>query len=162
MSGELATRPVRLPEDEELLLTVYASTREPELRYLGWPEAEATAFVRSQFDAQTRHYTGFYPGAEHSVVLVDGEPAGRMMVDRSERAAHIVDITLLPRFRRAGVGRRLVQQLLDEACFHGLPVTCHVAAGNEAWMFWQRLGFVAVDVSGASVAMERRCETSAN
>ena len=35
MPGEVSTRPERLPDDGDLLLSVYASTRRPELTGLG-------------------------------------------------------------------------------------------------------------------------------
>jgi GNAT superfamily N-acetyltransferase len=119
------------------------------------------AFVRMQFDAQSRHYEASYPSAEHSVVLVNGEPAGHIVVDRSGAEILVVDIALLPRSRNAGVGSALVAGLLDEADASGLPVRCHVWQGNDgARRFWERHGLVAQGVEGAHVAMVRACEIS--
>jgi hypothetical protein len=53
MHGDVSTRPERLPDDGDFLLSVYASTR-PELTGLGWPENQQDAFIRMQFDAQTQ------------------------------------------------------------------------------------------------------------
>jgi hypothetical protein len=74
MHGEVSTRPERLPDDGDFLLSVYASTR-PELTGLGWPGHHHDAFIRMQFDAQTRHYRDSFPDAAYSVICVDGEPA---------------------------------------------------------------------------------------
>src|SRR5271170_4190189 len=84
MKGVVTTRPVRLPDDAEFLLAVYHSTRQAELELVAWSEADKNAFVRSQFEAQSRHYREYSPNAENSVVLVDGQPAGRLIVERSE------------------------------------------------------------------------------
>jgi GNAT superfamily N-acetyltransferase len=144
-----------------VLLAVYASTRALELSALGWPGPEAKAFARMQFGAQLRHYGSVYPNADHYVVSVGGAPAGRLIVDRSVREVLIIDIALLPQFRRAGVGRELIERVIDEAATNHLPVRCHVVSGNQdALRFWQRLGFVAGGRDGAHISLERACETS--
>jgi ribosomal protein S18 acetylase RimI-like enzyme len=160
MAPDVALRPADLPADDEFLISVYASTRMPELSGLGWPEAQLDAFIRMQFDAQTRHYGAAFPGATHSVIAVGGAPAGRLIVDRADAELRIVDISLLPQFRRAGVGTALVRELLEEADARGLPLRCHVAVGNDALAFWERFGLRARDHDDAYVAMERPCATS--
>jgi ribosomal protein S18 acetylase RimI-like enzyme len=113
-----------------------------------------------QFEAQTRHYAAVFQAAEHSLITVGGESAGRLIVDRSDREIRIVDLALLPRFRRGGVGSGLVRGLFKEADVSGLPVRCHVEQSNDAMRFWERLGLVACGLDGAHVAMERVCATS--
>jgi GNAT superfamily N-acetyltransferase len=157
VNGEVTTRPVDGAADYQLLLSVYRSTRQPELELLGWAEPEVAAFVNFQFEAQSRHYAAYYPRAEHSVVLVDGHASGRLVVEPSEAAVLIVDIALLPSFRRAGVGKAVVGRLIEEADGRRLPVTCHVEAGNPAVLFWRRLGFVPTGGEGAYLALERPC-----
>ena len=160
MTGVVTTRPVRVPEDGDFLLAVYRSTREAELLQFGWSAADLDGFVGFQFQAQWRHYQEYFPRAEHSVALVDGVPAGRLIVDWSESAVHIVDIALLPVFRGDGVGRELVNGVLDDAERRGVPVTCNVEVGNEARFFWEKLGFVACSSGGAYTAFERPCGIS--
>jgi GNAT superfamily N-acetyltransferase len=160
MRGEVGTRDVRLPDDGDFLLAVYASTREPEVRLMGLSPVEADGFIRMQFEARARHYDGLHPHAVHSIISVGGEPAGRLTVDRSGDEIRIVDIALLPAFRRAGVGGTLVRRLFDEADASALPVRCHVVQGNDARLFWEHLGLLERGVDGAHVAMERACETS--
>ena len=43
MHGEVSTRPERLPDDGDFLLSLYASTRQPELAGLGWSCRRRTA-----------------------------------------------------------------------------------------------------------------------
>jgi GNAT superfamily N-acetyltransferase len=155
MPGEVSTRPERLPDDGDFLLSVYASTRRPELTGLGWSAKQQDAFIRMQFDAQTRHFREFFPDATYSVICVDGERAGRLIVNRADDQIRIVDIALLPKFRRIGVGGRLVRRLLDQADAGHLPVRCHVLHGSAARRFWEHAGFVAQGQDGVYVAMER-------
>ena len=122
---------------------------------LGWPEKEQDAFIRMQFDAQTRHYRESFPNATYSLIRVDGEPAGRLIVNRADNAIVIVDITLAPKFRRIGIGGGLVRRLLDEADADRLRVRCHVLKNSDARRFWERAGFVAQADDGMYAAMER-------
>ena len=96
MPGDVTTRAVSLPEEGEFLFSVYDAFRRPELSMLGWSESELSAFICMQFDAQTLHFTRVFPGADNLLVLVDDEPAGRLLVDRSDTQICIVDIALSP------------------------------------------------------------------
>jgi GNAT superfamily N-acetyltransferase len=158
MPGEVAMRSLT-PADCEFVLSVYASTRADELAALRWSPEQLDAFITMQFDAQSRGYAASFPNAESSIVTVGGVPAGRLIVDRNAADIRIVEISLLPEFRRAGVGTALVAPLLEEADGAGLPLRCHVAEGNPARVFWERFGFVAGGSDGAYVAMERPCST---
>ena len=107
MTSAVSTRPVAHPEDGAFLLAVFDTTRRSEFSMLGWPDAQMDAFIAMQFDAQSRHYAMVFPDAAHLVVLVGGEPARRLIVDRPGGEIRIVDIALLPRHRRVGVGGAL-------------------------------------------------------
>lgn len=155
MHGEVSVRPERRPDDGAFLLSLYASTRRSELARLGWSEKEEDAFICMQFAAQTRHYRESFPDAAYSVVCVDGERAGRLIVNRTDNEIVIVDITLTPKFRRMGVGRGLVRRLLDEADARRVRIRCHVLQHSNARRFWERAGFVAQGGDGVYVAMER-------
>lgn len=156
---KVSTRLSCIPDDSDFLLLLYASTRRAELARLGWSEAAQDTFIHTQFDAQTRYYRESFPNAGHYVICVDGERAGRLVVNRSETEMVIVDITLLPAFRRRGVGSGLVGALLDEADAEGLRVSLHVLQGSDACRFWERAGFVVRSGNGAYLAMERACAT---
>ncbi len=154
MHGDVSARPERLPDDGDFLLSVYASTR-PELTGLGWSGKQQDAFIRMQFDAQTRHYRESFPDATYSVICVDGERAGRLIVNHADDQILIVDIALLPEFRRIGIGGGLVRRLLDQADAGHLPVRCHVLHDSTARRFWERAGFSALGRDGVYLAMER-------
>ena len=62
-----------------------------------------------QFDAQHAHYQEHYAGAAFDVILVDGQPAGRLYVAREADEIRIVDIALLPEFCNRGIGTTLLR-----------------------------------------------------
>jgi len=136
------------PADDEFLYRVYASTRREELAITGWTEAEKEAFLRMQSHAQRQSYLTQCPQAQYSIVLRDGEPAGRMIIDRSGPTLLLMDIALLPEYRNLGIGTQLIRDLLDEADRLGQPVRLHVEAFNPAQALYQRLGFVHTGAAG--------------
>lgn len=142
--------------DTEFLIAVYASTREDELAAVPWDDAQKDAFVRMQFAAQDRHWREHKPGAQFDVVLVDGEPAGRLYVDRLPGEIRIVDIALLGAHRGRGIGARLLGDVLEEGRRAELPVTIHVEQFNRARALYERLGFRQIDTTGVHHLLEYR------
>ena len=125
------------PEDETFLLDVYASTRLDELEGTGWDDNQKLAFIKMQFLVRERTY----PQVDSKIIVLNGHPVGRLMVDRNEDAILLRDIALLAPYRNAGVGSRLVQELLQEADAAGKPVHLHVLAMSPAVRLYERLGF---------------------
>src|SRR5947207_14288579 len=103
------------PADDAFLARVYASSRADELAVTGWSEEQKAEFCRRQFDAQTAYYSVNYPGASFQVIERDGMPIGRLYAARWEKEIRIVDITVLPEFRGAGIGTQLLHELQEEA-----------------------------------------------
>jgi len=152
----LAFRPIT-PEDADLLLRVYRSTREAELAMIvDWTDEMKDAFIRQQFSAQHTWYQEHYVGAEFQVILVDGEPAGRLYVHRRPKEIRLVDIAFLPEFRGGGLGSSIVRDLLAEGEAAGKPVTIHVEIYNPAMRLYERLGFRPVEERGPYRLMEWR------
>lgn len=149
----IALRPVR-PEDRDFLFSVYASTRADEMAIVPWSDGQKAAFLAQQFHAQTAYWDEQYPHAERSVVTIDGAPAGRLYVERWPNEIRLVDIALLPEFRRHGAGTDLLKRLFAEATEKTLPVTIHVEIFNPARELYERLGFVSKGERGLYVLME--------
>src|ERR1700754_2284345 len=96
------------PDDERFLFELYASTRSEEVAAWGWNDAQREAFLKMQFNAQQQHYRFQYRGADHRIILADGERAGRLYVWRDEAQTLLVDIALLPVYRGAGIGTEVI------------------------------------------------------
>jgi ribosomal protein S18 acetylase RimI-like enzyme len=140
--------------DEPFLLRVYGSTRAAELALAGWPVEQRVAFVRSQYEAQRTHYEREFPAADRSIVLVAGEPVGRLVVDRRPDEVRVVDVSLLPEYRGRGVGTALLEELVAEASGTGRPLRLHVRPDNPARRLYLRLGLRVVGHEGDRELME--------
>jgi ribosomal protein S18 acetylase RimI-like enzyme len=120
-----------------------------------WDEATKRAFVEHQFEAQDAHYRGNYRETSYDVILVGGEPAGRLYVARWADELRIVDITLLPAYRGRGAGTALLRRLMDEADAAAKPLTIHVETNNPARALYERLGFRVAEDRGVYVLYRR-------
>jgi ribosomal protein S18 acetylase RimI-like enzyme len=154
----LKVRPV-VPADEAFLLTLYAGTRADEMALVEWADEERGAFLRQQHDAQMKHYQENFGNARHEIILQEGRPIGRIYVERNDEEIRLLDITILPAERRAGIGTQIMGDLMDEAATAGVPIRFYVWQLNYgALRFYQRLGFNQVGVAGAYLSMEWRAE----
>jgi ribosomal protein S18 acetylase RimI-like enzyme len=160
-SLDLALRPIRT-EDRDFLFRLYASTREEELRAVPWTPEQRNAFLRQQFEAQDAHYLANYPGATLDLVLLDGQPVGRLYVARWTSEIRIMDVIVLADCRGAGIGTRLLHDILEEAELARKKVSIHVESYNPARRLYERLGFVPAGEHGVYVLMERPSTISAD
>jgi ribosomal protein S18 acetylase RimI-like enzyme len=153
--AKLTRRPIS-EDDLPFLARLYASTREEELALLPWSDQQKAAFLQAQFDAQHSHYSEQNPDASFEMLLLDGEPAGRLYVDRRPEEIHIIDIALLAQFRGAGVGSSLLRELMAEATSREVAVGIFVEHNNRAQTLYRRLGFEVVADTGVYLQMRWR------
>ncbi len=146
-------RPVT-PDDHELLYRIYASTREDEMAQVDWTREQIEDFLRFQFEAQHKYYMDQFPDAAFDLVLDDGEPVGRLYIDRRDDEIRLIDIALLPEHRGAGLGGRLMKRILDEGTAAGKLVRIHVEQFNPAMRLYRRLGFEKIEEQGVYHLME--------
>jgi len=137
------------PEDQPFLLEVYASTRIDELAGTGWTDDQKRAFIEMQFFTRERTY----PRVDNRIIVLDGRPIGRILVDRGETAIVLRDIALLTEYRNAGIGSRLIQDLIKEATAAQKSITLHVVSTSPAVRLYERLGFRRTGPEGAYLEM---------
>ncbi|HEV3037921.1 MAG TPA: GNAT family N-acetyltransferase [Candidatus Angelobacter sp.] len=139
-SERISLRPVT-DQDDSFLLSVYASTRVAELAQVPWSPEQKEAFVRMQFTAQKQHYAAEHPQADHDLICVAGVPVGRIYIARAVDVLNILDITVLPEHRNAGIGSFLLGLVIDEARSSGRSITIFVENFNPSLRLFERLGF---------------------
>jgi RimJ/RimL family protein N-acetyltransferase len=148
-------RPVQ-EQDEALLLELYSSTRADELALVSWNAAQRQAFLKMQFSAQQKHYRTYFPTARHEIIEAEGQPVGRLYVDRRATEIRILDITMLPQARGRGIGTQILMDLMKEADHGTKTCSIYLESFNRSLGLFQRLGFVKTAESGASWLMEWR------
>ena len=153
MSTNVTLRPVG-PDDRDFLVAVYGSTRADEMALVPWTDEQRYAFIQHQFTAQTNHYAQKYPEASHDIILSDDRQVGRLYVARLDQEIRIVDITLLPAERNAGIGSYLIKQLLDEANRSGKITRIFVEEFNPSRSLFERLGFSPSEQHGIHLLLQ--------
>jgi GNAT superfamily N-acetyltransferase len=142
------------PQDMDFLADLYASTRADELSIVDWDEEEKAKFLKMQFDAQHAHYQEHYGNADFDIILYDGEPIGRLYLERMKDEYRLIDIALILEYRNKGLGSQLMRELLDKAADEGIPVRIHVEKFNPALRLYERLGFRTLEDKGVYLFME--------
>jgi GNAT superfamily N-acetyltransferase len=141
-------------EDESFLRQVYASTRAQELALVPWSDEQKQAFVDMQFSAQDSYYREKFPEASYQVILNEENRVGRIYVSRKEDALRILDITLLPQHRGAGIGTSLISELMSEADRTGKALNIWVEPFNPSLRLFERLGFTTVQQDELNCLLE--------
>ncbi|MES2821618.1 MAG: GNAT family N-acetyltransferase [Pseudomonadota bacterium] len=121
----------------------------------GWPATAIAEFLQQQFSLQHRYYQAHFPDGEFWLVERAGQAIGRLYLFWGETTLQIIDISLLPEYRGAGLGSALLGEPLSRADARGLAVGLHVEGHNPALRLYQRLGFGVVGDSGVYLEMCR-------
>jgi ribosomal protein S18 acetylase RimI-like enzyme len=97
---------------------------------LPWKEDRQKEVIRKAVkDAQTR------------IVLVDDEKAGWLQIDESNDHIYIGQIYINPDLQGKGIGRFLIQNIIQQAKADGKALKLSVMKNNPAKAFYERLGF---------------------
>jgi len=150
----IGRRPVT-ESDRDFLFVLYASTRATELAMVPWNENQKRVFLESQFAAQSRGYQESHPDASHEILLHDGVDAGRLYLAREPQRIHILDITIAPWFRNAGIGTHVMGELIQEADGARLPLSIYVENFNRSRSLFGRLGFEKASEEGFMLFLRR-------
>lgn len=131
--------------DHDFLLDLYASSREREMALLvHWSGGEKRDFLEQQFNAQRSHYRKHYPDASFDIIEHDARAIGRLYVAELEQELRLMDLTLMPAARNAGIGGRICRDIMARAERSGSIVSLHVEDDNPAKRLYDRLGFKVV------------------
>lgn len=140
--------------DTGALLAMYRETRWEELQQVAWSDEQRRTFLAHQFEAQHQHYQQYFPRASFQVIEVEGATVGRLYLDRRSDEIRIVDIIVIAAHRNAGLGGRILDDVLAEAAGAALPVRIHVEKSNPALRLYQRKGFTRKGDAGVYWLME--------
>lgn len=150
------------PADESFMYATFASIRTEELAATGWSDEQKDQFLRMQFEAQRQSYLRQVPDAEYSVVRCGEIGVGRLIIERTPKEVHIVDISLLTQFRRQGIGSVLMGRIFHEAEKAGKSVRLFVEKFNPALRWYERMGFEVVSTGPMYLEMIWRPASAVN
>lgn len=101
--------------------------------------------VALQYDARQQDVSARFPRAVDLLVLLDGDPVGRLWVDQHSRPWRVLDLAVAIERRRQGIGSEVLGALLGEAEEARVEVALSVERLNGAAIaLYRRLGFEEV------------------
>lgn len=149
MSPKIALR-LASDADEPFLFELFRALRAGWFDFQPGGHPQMAATVRLQFKAQEHALAAQYSGSEHSIILLDGVPVGRLRVARDEIGFQLADLSILPGHQRKGIGSAVMKNLMAGACRDGLSIRSTVGQANQAsFHFYRSLGF---EVTGEDTA----------
>jgi ribosomal protein S18 acetylase RimI-like enzyme len=153
--GALTLRPEH-DQDGDFRYRLFCASRQPEFALMLAPPVYQQVMAH-QFRAQTVGYRTQFPQARFDIIMLDGQPIGRIVVDRPGSLLHIVDQAIVPELRGRGIGTAIMRALMDEARAAGLPVQLEVSSENDpSFRLYDRLGFVPIAHFPFYIQMEWR------
>lgn len=108
-----------------------------------------------QFRARHQHYAIHHADAEDVLILFDGAPIGRELIDRSGAQCCLVDIALLPAYQNRGIGSARLRKLIEHSERDAQTVVLHVDRSSRAQHLYTRHGFTVVADDGVYLQMVR-------
>jgi ribosomal protein S18 acetylase RimI-like enzyme len=154
-------RPVE-EKDTAFIEAVYRTTRDAELNFTNWSEHQKNAFISMQSAAQLAEYRTRFPDARFQIIIYSKKNAGRIYTWENETEIRLIDITLLPEFRGKGIGKDLLQQLIERSNKMQKKLSLHVESSNPILKLYQRLGFIHIKNNGRHYYMERQPKKKSN
>lgn len=136
------------PADESFLFRLFCSANAQQFASLDLPFAQSQQWLRMQFDARDSQYRAQYANADFDLVLHNAQPIGNFFSQRGPEEFVLIDVTLLPEYRKQGIATKLVTAVIDAAGKAHKPLHAHVLSNSPAWVLWQRLGFREVRDDG--------------
>lgn len=139
--------------DEPYLRRLYKSTHGQQFVLPAFAVTQRESLVRMQFNAQRTGYRQQYPKSEDFVVVIADEPVGRLWIDESGEKVVVVDIAIASEHQGRGIGRKVLQHILEKADAAGKSVRLTVDRMNaRAYGLYRRLSFE--DCGGNDVYIE--------
>jgi ribosomal protein S18 acetylase RimI-like enzyme len=158
MYDTFSLRPTR-EADADFCRVLFTLVRTDELRAHDWDAAVREQFMAPQYAAHQAHLAAD-AGAIDRIVQAGARPIGRLVVFRRVDELHVADISLLPDWRRHGIGTRLLTDLQAEARAAGAALRLFCQRTNPAAHLYRRLGFVEDGGNGTHLRLAWRPETS--
>ena len=150
----ITLRPVT-DEDRDFLYEVYCSARHREIAQFGWDAAQIAAFLQMQFDMREKAYKMQSLAAKYSVIMFGTERVGSMITETTDKKIVLIDIAVLPQYKRNGIATNLIKQLQNEAGALDKPVMLHVDKLNPiAFRLYETLGFLIITENELMYEME--------
>ncbi|CAI8737400.1 GNAT family N-acetyltransferase [Chryseobacterium sp. IT-36CA2] len=109
-------------------------------------------------DRETTLQRVLYQFEKANIIFLDNQPIGLLKVDRTFTNIEVLQLQIDPSQQGKGLGRKILEDILEEASLAGKTVSLSVLKTNKAQNLYQSLGFRIVDEDQYSYFMETERE----
>lgn len=135
------------PQDQVFAEMLFISTRDY-LYQMPIPKDQIDFLVKQQFAMQQASYAGTFPSAETFIIEQYSQPIGKIILNNTNAALHIIDIALVNEMRSKGFGASIMRALKKIAELQPRPLRLSVDQQNtRAKKLYLQLGFALTESS---------------
>lgn len=147
-------------EKEEYLFEIFKDCRE----YLEWQTfntpLDREVFLKQQFYVEHSQYLSLYPEAKYFFISFKDQLIGRLYYSLGETELRILDMGITGLYRSSGIGKRVINYLIQFSEIEEKPISFHVSWFNQrAFNLYQSLGFVVTSSTGIGYEMKYSMQT---
>jgi ribosomal protein S18 acetylase RimI-like enzyme len=95
-----------------------------------------------------------YQFEKANIILLNDEPIGLLKIDKSKDPIEVLQLQIDPNQQGKGLGKTILQSILEEASSAGKKVSLSVLKSNKAQHLYSSLGFKTVGEDEHSYFME--------
>lgn len=105
-------------------------------------------------DTETTLQRVLYQFEKANIIFLDNQPIGLLKVDRTFTNIEVLQLQIDPSQQGKGLGKKILEDILEEASLAGKTVSLSVLKTNKAQHLYESLGFRIVDEDQYSYFME--------
>jgi len=128
--------------DNQFVFELFFSHKVKELKAETWPDTMKHQMCLMQFNAFEKSLTGKGINIRDFIITGDTKPAGRLILNESNKSILIELISVLPDYQNKGIGKKVLQTIIKDATESNKELCLSVAKNNNAYFLYLKLGFV--------------------
>lgn len=118
-------------------------------------EEQKENIIHAQFSMEQQQLKQAYPKAKLNIITCNNEPIGNLYINYGHKENRILEIGILKEFRKQGICKSVVAELIEKSLSKGKDVSLQVAWFNDvAYAFYENLGFKITEEKGAFYEMK--------
>lgn len=141
----------------------YRKASQADIEYLLWLRKQTMTehFLNSGIEVNDEYHLERikYHFEDAKVILLNENPIGLLKVNENKSGFEIIQIQIDPEFQGKGIGKKIIQSLIDKASSLNLAVELSVLKKNKAQQLYISLGFKIINENKDSFIMKKENES---
>ncbi|MNQ05843.1 Acetyltransferase (GNAT) family protein [compost metagenome] len=134
-----------------------------DIEYLLWLRKQTMTehFLNSGIEVNDEYHLKRieYQFEDAKIILLNENPIGLLKVNENKSGFEIIQIQIDPEFQGKGIGKKMIQSIIDKASSLNLPVELSVLKNNKAKQLYISLGFKIINENEDSFIMKKENES---